>query len=31
MLPQLTRNGGASNGAADAVRRTAHEIVDGEG
>jgi hypothetical protein len=31
MLPQLTRDGGASNGAADAVRKTARELVDGEG
>jgi hypothetical protein len=31
MLPQLTRNGGASNGAADAVRETARELIDGEG
>ena len=31
MLPQLTRNGGPSNGAEEAVRRTARELMDGEG
>src|SRR5918997_2302886 len=31
MLPKLAPNGGATNGAADAVRRTARELVDGEG
>ena len=31
MLPQLTRNGGPSNGAGEAVRKTARELIDGEG
>ena len=32
MLPQLTRNGGGpSNGAGEAVRKTARELIDGEG
>lgn len=31
MLPQLTRNGGASNGAGEDVRKTARELIDGEG
>ncbi len=32
MLPQLTQNnGGASNGAEDVVRKTARDLIDGEG
>ncbi len=31
LLPKLTPNGGASNGASDAVRKTARELIDGEG
>jgi regulator of protease activity HflC (stomatin/prohibitin superfamily) len=31
MLPQLTRNDGASNGAGEAVRKTTRELIDGEG
>ena len=31
MLPRLARNGGTSNGVEDAVRRSAHELIDGEG
>jgi hypothetical protein len=31
MLPQLTRNGGVSTGAGEAVRKTARELIDGEG
>ena len=30
MLPQLTRNDGAPNGAADAVRKTAMDLIEGE-
>lgn len=31
MLPQLTQNGGTTNGAGDTVRKAAHELIDGEG
>ena len=31
LLPQLTRNGGPSNGAGETIRKTSRELVDGEG